>query len=294
MISNVTLLIWGQLSFILGVGGNVFVLYATIFHNAIKLDKMSIWVIKNLAVVDLCNCIFVVVPAIANQYSDGKWVFGSGTCYAYAINLFTFLVANGFLINVLSINKLVRCKYPLRNVNCSSRQRISVSLFTVMFSLSMIIWQIFALSEELFRVIQEDKMTPLKTCTTWTSERSHNASIIISFILVTVYDALPCLTLVITTTILMIYAIKKSKRPINKRNVFVVVLVTASFLLSFLPYIIFISAYFFLHGKLLDKLYEWTWPFTFLSSWSNPIIYLTMNRSFRDFTKNTIHVKQCG
>ena len=179
---NLAMLIWGQLSFILGVGGNVFVLYATIFHNAIKLDKMSIWIIKNLAVTDLCNCFFVIVPAISNQYSEGKWVFGSGTCYAYAINLYTFLVANGFLINVLSTNKLMRCKYPVRNFNCSRRQRLSVSLFTVMSSLSMIIWQIFALSEELFSLIQENKMIPLKTCTTWTSERSHHVSIIISLI----------------------------------------------------------------------------------------------------------------
>ena len=83
MAMNFALLIWGQISLILGVCGNSFVLYATIFHNAIKLDKISTWIIKNLAIVDLCSCIFVIVPAIANQYSEGKWMFGSGLCYAY-------------------------------------------------------------------------------------------------------------------------------------------------------------------------------------------------------------------
>ena len=34
-------IVWGTISFTLGMMGNVFVLYATIVHNAIKLDKMS-------------------------------------------------------------------------------------------------------------------------------------------------------------------------------------------------------------------------------------------------------------
>ena len=287
---NVVLLIWGHFSFILGVGGNVFVLYATIFHNAIKLDKMSIWIIKNLAVVDLCNCAFVIIPAISNQYSEGKWFFGSGMCYAYAVNVYTFLVANAFLINVLSINKLMRCKYPLRNFNSSRRQRILVSLCTVIFSFSLMISNIVALSQDLFSLIENDEMTSLKTCTTG---KSQGASIIFCFILVIIYDGIPCLTLVTTTTILMIYAIKKSNRPINKKNVFTVILVTASYLLSFLPYMIFIAANIFpekINGNLLDRMHGWTWSFTFISSWSNPIIYFTMNKSFRDFTKNTIRV----
>ena len=250
---------------------------------------MSIWIIKNLAVVDLCNCIFTVVPAIAVLYSEGKWVFGPDMCYAYAVNVFTFLVANVFLINVFSINKLVRCKYPLRNLNCSRGRKILVSSCTTIFSFSIIISQIVALSNGNLGLVQDDEITPLNTCTTGKSEKSHRVSILISFIIATVYDGIPCLTLVTTTTMLMIYAIKKSNKPINKFNVFTVILVTATFLLSFLPFMILMAAYFFLEkieGKLLDRFYEWTWSFTFLSSWSNPIIYLTMNKSFRDFCVN--------
>ena len=55
---------WEQICFILGVSGNVFVLYATIAHKAIKLDKMSIWIIKNLAVADIGNCVLVLLPIL--------------------------------------------------------------------------------------------------------------------------------------------------------------------------------------------------------------------------------------
>ena len=285
---NVTLLIWVQLTLILGISGNVFVLYATIIHNAIKLDKMSIWIIKNLAVVDICNCIFIVVPAIANQYSEGTWVFGSDLCYAHAINFYSFVVANVFLINIFSINKLMRCKYPLRNFNCSRRQKILVSLSTVIFSLSLMIWQMVAISKiKLYVLIEEDMMTPLRTCHAGIPQTSNNPGIIIALIVALLYDGVPCLTLVISTATLLIYAIKKTNRPINKLNVLMVILVTTCFLVSFQPVMIHSIAHFYssISKDRLDDLFEWAWSLTFLSSWINPIIYLTTNQSFRDFTK---------
>ena len=38
----------------------------------------------------------------------------------------------------------------------------------------------------------------------------------------------------------------------------------------------------------LYPIFEWLWSFTFLSTWSNPIIYLVTNRSFRVFVKDAI------
>ena len=296
MALNVTLLIWGQLSFILGICGNAFVLYATIFHNAIKLDKMSIWIIKNLAVMDLCNCIFIVVPVVAVLYSEGAWLFGPGMCYAYGVYIYTFILANAFLINIFTINKLMRCKYPLRNFNCSRRQRVLLSLCAVIFSCSLMIWQIVALSKfDLYVLTEDNKITPLKTCTKEISETSYDASIIITLILAILYDAVPCLTLVFTTTILMVYAIKKTNRPLNKVNILMVILVTISFWLSFLPLMIYAGAHLFpkiISDNLLDRIYEWAWSFTFLSSWTNPIIYLVMNQRLRDFVKITIRVRK--
>ena len=59
---------WGQVSFVLSILGNVFVLYATIAQKAIKLDNMSIWIIKILAVADICNCLLVLAPILLTQY----------------------------------------------------------------------------------------------------------------------------------------------------------------------------------------------------------------------------------
>ena len=40
--------------------GNSFTLYATIRHNAIKLDKLSVWIIQNLCVADILHGLLTV------------------------------------------------------------------------------------------------------------------------------------------------------------------------------------------------------------------------------------------
>ena len=35
--------------------GNSFVLFSTVYHRAIKMDKLSIWIIQNLCVADLLH-----------------------------------------------------------------------------------------------------------------------------------------------------------------------------------------------------------------------------------------------
>ena len=296
MVMNITLLIWGQVSFLLGVCGNLLVLYATIFHNAIKLDKISTWIIKNLAVVDLCNCIFVVVPAISNQYSEGKWVFGSGLCYINAINQYTFMIANVNLITFLSINKLLRCVYPLRNLSPSRLQRGSVTLAAFLISLIPLIWIAIGLSQNLLLLTENDEEIVVRTCRAYFEQTGEiSAASIIGLAVTGVSNGLPNMVLTISTAVLLVYAIKKTNRPINKKNVLVVVSVTVIFLLSFFPFMLYMTAHLFpatFEEAYLYSIFEWVWSFTFLSTWSNPVIYLVMNESFRDFVKSAACVQK--
>ena len=289
---NVILLIWGQLSFILGVGGNVFVLYATIFHNAIKLDKMSIWIIKNLAFTDLCNCIFILLPTISNQYSEGTWIFGLGLCYAYAVNQYTFMVANMVLINLLSMNKLLRCIHPLRNMNPSRLHQIFVPASTFVICSIPIIWSTYTIIEDLSYIpyFQEDGTTKLSENICSAITRKGQSSIInaISVLVPVLCNATPCLTLTISTTILLVYSIRKTNRPVNKKNVFVVISVTVTFLISYLPLcVVALVAHSNFSWTIQDGAgaYRYTWALTFLSSWCNPLIYLIMNQRFREFSR---------
>ena len=136
---------WGQICFILGVLGNVFTIYATTAHNAIKLDKMSIWIIQNLAVTDICNCFLVVLPILINQFGKiaGSIILGEKFHEITAYYRYSFFVANLFLVNILPMNKLIRCLFPLRNLFTTKRQKNSVSIATVFISMVPILFTVY-------------------------------------------------------------------------------------------------------------------------------------------------------
>ena len=286
--------VWEPICFVLGIFGNMFVLYATIGHNAIKLDKMSIWIIKNLAVADICNCVLVLMPMILIQY--GKLlhiqVFGKTFYDVFGCYLFTFFVANLFLVNVLSLNKLMRCVFPLRNLDTTKRQRISVTISTVLVSIVPVLWIAYGIQDGFLHISQHwsDK---------WYLGASElgNAYVkydgankigdtreIIHFTIISILNALPCVTLVVLNTVLVIFAIIKSNSAINIKNLLAVVFVTTGFLISILPY--FISVMPIIATRLAFD--EVAWATCFLSSWINPFIYLVVNPAFRDFTKKKL------
>ena len=295
MAENIGLLIWGQLTILLGVLGNVFVLYATVVHKAIKLDEMSIWIINNLAVADLGNCIFLVVPNMVNIYTGGKWVFGSDLCYAHAVSRLSFLVANMVLVNLLSFNKLRRCIDPLRNLDPSKRQKVLVTVITLLFSILPTLWIAIGLSRDFLELQHEGMFTFSAAGACQTTPKEGTGLTTIRLVLLAVCTVLPCLTLMITTTVLMVYAIRKTNRPINKKNITVVILVTASFLFSFLPFFLYQAVSYGLSREsdkaYLGRNFEWVKYFTYVSSWSNPVIYLVMNERFREFTKSKVSVR---
>ena len=65
-------LIWSQVCFAAGLLGNGWLLFATIRHRALKLDKISVWTIQNMAVVDLASCFALLLPVIIVQYGKAE------------------------------------------------------------------------------------------------------------------------------------------------------------------------------------------------------------------------------
>jgi hypothetical protein len=309
MTMYVALLIFGQLCLLLGISGNIFVLYATIAHKAIKLDTMSTWIIKNLAVVDLCNCVIVLIPAIVTHYAEGKWVLGRELCYFHASQRFTYAVANLVLINFLSANKLRRCIYPLRNLHPSRIQKNLMTILTAVISLMQTILTLTGVKEQFVKIqylhIRENDF--LKTedapCIPIIVMGTNRIFYIIAVFESILFNAIPCLAMVIITAVLLVYAARKTNRPINTKNILIVIIVTVIFLISFLPFFVFLVqdlTYRFENqtkqshafSEHLHTMHEWTWSLMFLSSWANPAIYVIMNESFRGFTMGRLFCRQ--
>ena len=274
---------WGQISFLLGVLGNVFTLYATVAHNAIKLDKMFIWIIQNLAVADICNCFLIVLPILLNQYGklNGSIILGETFHKIMAYYRYIFFVANLYLVNILSLNKLIRCLFPLRNLFTTKRQKNIVSIATVLISMVPILSTVYGVKVGFQNI---SPMWQLRNYlgaarigqTILDSSNISEVDRMIRKIVVYALNALPCLTLVLFNSSLVIYAVFKANISVNKMNILAVILVTIGFLVSFLPHYLYF-------GRLSDEVDELSWSITYLSIWINPIIYLAVNPSFRTF-----------
>ena len=280
-------IIWEQICFILGIFGNSFVLYATTAHNAIRLDRMSIWIIQLLAVADWGNCFFIVLPTLITQYGklNNTLVFGETFyivmgCYSYA-----FVFANILLVNLLSLNKLIRCMFPLRSLTTSKRHKTFVVVITLVYSLLPTVWALIDLAYG-FRQLDPS----------WRDVRYLGArdvgklylnfyimtySPLIPYLLVVILCALPVVFLIFINSALLIFAIKRSNSTVNKSNLLVVVLVTLGFLMSYMPEILSQTL---LHLSFDRKSGELGWAALFFSSWTNPLIYFFVNPTFRTFT----------
>ena len=283
-IVNTISLIWVHISIILGITGNIFVLFATTRHKAIKLDEVSIWTIQQLSVADLANCILVLVPIATVLYSDDTWVLGDTFCGVFAIYVYSFTVANIFLINVFSLNKLVRCLLPLRTLAPSRKQKLAVTMVTLIASLLCPMWFLYGLYIGNFMEITffKSQCTCSALFTTQVRDWQKGVPTFLSLSL----TGIPCVVLVITNTFLVVYAMRKSTNTVNRLNHLIVVLVTCTFLFSILPSFVMVLQ---TNNWSENVAVRIAYFLTFINSWSNPVVYLVTNPSFRRFTSGFIY-----
>ena len=279
--SDIVSQIWCHVSFILGLLGNSFVLLSTTYHRAIKLDKLSVWIIQNLAVSDIANTLLILIPVITSFYANTTWVLGDVFCQAMFLYKYIFTVANVILINALSLNKMMRCLFPLRILNSSRKQRVAVSVFTVVGSLILPIWSYYGVYVGNFLIVEFSSAQ----CMCWSvfAEDAENWQHNVGYLLAGMLNGMPCLVLCVVNSFLVGYALKKSNTSVNKMNIVIVVMVTVSFLLPMLPYYV----YYMVAGGTWDnhpEIVRFVTFIMFISLWANPPIYILTNRSFRIFT----------
>ena len=280
-------LIWCYLALLLGVLGNLYVLHSTIKHNAIKMDKMSVWLIQNISVTDILHLLFLLVPILVSLHAGKVWILGSEACQVVSQYRYCAVLSNMILINILSLNKVLRCRYPLRNLHSTRRQRVAVTMVTVVLCATQPLWRwAWARSGDLAVSFSE------YLCYCWDHETETTSYL---FNRLDLYCAIllqigPCSALVIMNTVLIYIAFKHSHTNVNWANVSIVVFVTGVFLASILPHFV----YFLKNRQNWTDSVElrWTVATTLVSTFSNPIIYFLTNPHFRTYT--TQFVSNCS
>ena len=61
---------------LVGVFGNLLILYATMKYNAIKLDKVSLIFVKNIAAVDIAWTTLTTLTIFISNTCSNRWCLG--------------------------------------------------------------------------------------------------------------------------------------------------------------------------------------------------------------------------
>ena len=193
------------------------------------------------------------------------------------------LRGNLFLVNILSLNKLIRCLFPLRNLFPTRCQKNIVTIVTVVISMVPTLYTVYGVKTGFEIITSEWQVRNYLGAAyiggvkaeCFTSE----FDLVLAYAIAIVFNALPCLSLVTFNSSLVIYALLKTNLTVNKMNILAVILVTTGFLISILPYF-----FFMIFDGISHEGDELSWSIAYLSVWINPIIYLAVNPSFRRFT----------
>ena len=108
----VTLATYNSLATLLGLTGNIIILYSSLRYNAIQLDQISMLFIQNLAVADIFYIFCNVLPCTITLLK-GKYVLGDVYCFISAHLSFCPACLNTLTILTLTAHKLRTVCDPL-------------------------------------------------------------------------------------------------------------------------------------------------------------------------------------
>ena len=282
--SLIIIQVWNHASFLMGICGNIFLLYATVSHRALKLDKMSIWIVQNLAVADLLNCVFVLGTVLVSYDSGRRWVFGEGMCTLAALFFDAPLLANIVLLCTLSVNKLARCWFPFRFMVVSKRERLTISAVSVFLSLIPAfhkIWVVYVAGFYRPDFFYQDGICRLQS----NRKPKGNKPVIYALYIICICNIGSAVILVATNICLVIFASLKSteERGLNRRTLLVLVVVSAAFVSSMVPTVALRIPQIISKRNINPNHRAMAFFWSFLSSWINPFIHLASSSSLREF-----------
>ena len=147
------LISWSITVLLTSLLGDTIILVSTIKYSAIKQNKAVVTVMQHMAVCDLLQTIFRVVPCTIALIAD-DWIVGTGLCQVEESIRYVGSVLTMFLTCALAGVKLVIVKFPLRIKAWSSRLGHKVCTYTWVLVLiwyaPMIAVKIFCLSDTVY------------------------------------------------------------------------------------------------------------------------------------------------
>ena len=265
--------------------GNIVVLTASIRYKAIKLDKISVVLIRNIAIADLAYSVCVMLQ-VGLSLVWNSWPYGDGhdaLCHlsAYLQHALAFTDIN--LICALNIAKLTCIMFPLyaRLRSFSKGVIISGAVWVI-----ANLYPLQALKRGVYFDYRSYRCAYVHTDDYWKWLDPVNISL---FLL------LPTCIVFITTIWLLVYV--KRVTGANKQAVITMLPVSIVFCVAYAPIgsyfvteesIVAMASPYLYDNFLYTTLYRYGMLVKFINNSANPIIYFVTIRSFREFVMEKI------
>ena len=277
------LIAWSIITALISLPGNTLILVASLKYNAIKLDRVSVILIRNLAVADLVYAGTVIAPTVSTLLAE-EWVYGQVLCSVQFVATWTAHVGGIVLVCALNVSKLTCLLFPLRAIarrKCIGRL-ISAVIWGAVFLVCIpaIYWAVrgwVGFSASSYRCDGSYELTSGKW---WLP------------VLSVLFGLVPIVVVTVTTLWLMFYV--KRVRGLQKRGVVTLVLVSVVFMVAHTPYVLLFLSYAVLepgdprYATFYEHYYRFSLFIVFINYVANPFIYFVSIESFKEFVMTYI------
>ena len=228
---GIIILTWNSFIAFTSIVGNTTVLISSLMYNAIHLDRVSIILIRNLAVADLGYGLCLAISLV--NMITGRNVFGDSLCWTFAILSFLFVGAGSNFLAGLNINKVRVLLFPLQsNVRTLKRGYIAAGVVWASVSAIIAFYVIYARCSGITYSVQFQKQYNFKC---WV-ENPVGFLRFLSILMQICFMAIPVVCVAVTTVWMGCFVKKVSG--IQKQTICTLLVVSATFFISLAPAIV--------------------------------------------------------
>ncbi|XP_063694954.1 somatostatin receptor type 4-like [Bolinopsis microptera] len=270
---------------IFGLVGNGTVLYSSVRYNSIRLDKISLIFVKNLAAADILYTIFTIFPNFIT-FSARRWVLGKVWCFMSAQLSFIPGLVNISIVLCITLYRLVLVVSPFHITRCYTARIIAGGFWVIAIIFTLVSAIVFKATSD----FNQDNGTCISSL--YDDPSAKNVVTVFNMIFV----ILPMVLITLTNVTLCVIAFRHSRSQrivVDKRKsrrnkgLVMICLLSGMFVASWLPYIIYnlIKVKTSAVSQELDIL---SFHCIFFSSFGNPILYSLTNKRFGEYVMRLV------
>ncbi|KAM4818112.1 cysteinyl leukotriene receptor 1 isoform 1-T2 [Thomomys bottae] len=233
---------------VVGFFGNSFVLYVLIktYHEK---SAFQVYMI-NLAVADLL-CVCTLPLRVVYYVRKGNWLFGDILCRLSTYALYVNLYCSIFFMTAMSFFRCVAIVFPVQNINLVTQRKAKfvcagIWIFVIVTSSPFLMSKSYKDGKNITKCFEPPQNNQAKKYVLIL----HFVSLLIGFII-------PFIIIVVCYTMIILTLLKNSMKKnlsSRKKAIGMIIVVTAAFLISFMPYHIQRTIHLhFLHNETCDS-----------------------------------------